>query len=114
MDGPLTTSIESTKGESAMAKPRQRERKYWQWLRMQGRQHELWLAVDDWPDKFGLPTASIAAQPPRRTESRVPLREKVKNFSHFLVTVAAWRYARFELEKSPHHLRRRRGRRIQK
>jgi hypothetical protein len=39
--------------ESALAGPRQRERECWQWLHTHGRQHERWIAVDDWPDNFG-------------------------------------------------------------
>jgi hypothetical protein len=39
--------------ESEAAEPRQRERECWQWLRVHGREHERWIAVDDWPDNFG-------------------------------------------------------------
>lgn len=44
------------------AEPRQRERECWQWLRAHGREHERWIAVDDWPDNFGpnLPGAGAA------------------------------------------------------
>lgn len=53
--------------ESATAEPRQRERECWQWLRMHRRQHERWIAVDDWPDNFG----RICPAPGRRC-SRTP------------------------------------------
>lgn len=39
--------------EGKTAEPRQRERECWQWLCAHGRQHERWIAIDDWPDNFG-------------------------------------------------------------
>jgi hypothetical protein len=39
--------------ESDATEPRQRERECWQWLCAHGREHERWLALDDWPENFG-------------------------------------------------------------
>lgn len=32
---------------------RRRERECWQWLCAHSREHERWIAIDDWPENFG-------------------------------------------------------------
>lgn len=39
--------------ESGATESRRRERECWQWLCAHGREHERWIAIDDWPENFG-------------------------------------------------------------